>query len=423
MQPANKDFVISLSFLNYLKEKTGMPKVMLEHQNLYLRSKISYIGLFSVKKSLLGDRFMPFCVYGLIIDGKFQGIFQMSQIINRIVDWCSNGHRLLDLHVHHLLYTKLHLVNDLLQTFAPVPIKVFLHDYHGCCSSFNLLKNNRFCGGEGLSDAHCADCPNYAKSLRIQPSIQQLYEKHLSRITFISPSNATRNIFLNFHPQYAEKTVVLPYQSFSGHNRENLEPVAPAEKLRIAYLGMPVFHKGWETWKKLVAQADPDQFEFIVFNSSDDVYPGMDKVKIQFSGENLSAMTDALRRKKAHIALLWAMCAETYSYTCFEAWAANAFLLTRPGSGNIADAVPQLGCGQVIDNEESLMALFRDPNKLRTMVNTYRSQTPGGPETVAENPQIVALSREGAVENSNFRKCSKPVNYPLLHVLNKIYRN
>lgn len=38
-----------------------------------------------------------------------------------------------------------------------------------------------------------------------------------------------------------------------------------------------------------------EDYRFVVFNSSDDEYQNMEKVKIQYSPGNLSAMTKALR--------------------------------------------------------------------------------------------------------------------------------
>ena len=59
----NKKYILSVSFANYLKDKTGMPKVMMAHQVMYNSVGISYISLFSVKKNILHDKVMLFCKF------------------------------------------------------------------------------------------------------------------------------------------------------------------------------------------------------------------------------------------------------------------------------------------------------------------------------------------------------------------------
>ena len=418
----NKKFVISLSFLNYLRGTTGMPKVMLEHQDIYLSAGLSYVGLFSVKKSLPYDRGFLFCAFGLIVDGQFCGIYQMHQLINLFASWCDRGHSLLDIHIHHLLYMHLGRVEELLAAFPCVPVKVILHDYYAACSNFNLIRNGtQFCGGKGLNQDNCRECNAYKKSIRIEKPIIALLKKYLSRIIFISPSQATRSIYGNFHPEFLDKIQVIPHQQTQGNYRGNLQPVDDDAPLRVAYLGMPVPHKGWETWKRLVAQNSGGAYQFFVFNSDNGQYPQMEHIQITFSQDNLNAMRDALRERNIHVVVLWSICPETYSYTCMEAWSANAFILTGYDSGNIANTVRSKNCGLVL-TEAEVLALFRDSKKLKQEINHYRQQTAGGPLELTKNRSIVELSLSTAVEEETRAVSRKQLpNYPLLWILNRLY--
>ena len=425
MKPKYKDFVLSMSYKNFLVEKTGVPKVMLAHQQMYLASGISYAGLFWVKRRTFKGKILLYSEVGLILDGQFRGVYQLSQAINRFVAWCAHGHRLADIHIHHLVLAELRQIDTILRTFDDVPIKVYLHDYYNACANLILMKNGKdYCGGKGLCQAYCGDCPDFAGSQRVQANIHGMLNNFMPRITFVSPSKVTRNIFLNFHPEHAERTIVIPHQTFTHRYLGNLEPVAENEKIRVAYLGMPVYHKGWETWKRLVDIASQDQYEFIVFNSVDENYAGMEKVDVYFSEKNLNAMTQAMRDKKVHIAIMWSMCPETYSYTCFEAYSANAMLITRTDSGNMEDMVTDYNCGLVLPSEEALLELFDDAGALRSKINAYRMATQGGPENMVENSQIVDITKAGAPdERKRYKKLLCPVNYPLLHWLNKTYKS
>lgn len=422
-----KDYVIAISFVNYLNDKTGVAKVLLAHQLMYNAKGISYVDLYSVKKNILNDRIMLFCKFGLIIDGEFKGIYQMSQIIHMLYKWQNDGKELLDIHVHHFLYTRTGLVDDLLKACSGTPIKVYLHDYYNVCSCYTLLKNGKqYCGGNGFSDSTCAGCKSTKINKRIQPRLHHIFRDKLDRIMFISPSETTKIIFTNFYPEYKDKVIVIPHQKYNERYKGNLEILVANEKIKIAFLGMPRIHKGWGVWSNLIEKFSNKNYEFIVFNSSDDNYNGMKKVKIGFSKNNLNAMADALRQYKVHIVLLWALWPETYSYTCFEAFSSNAFIITNKISGNITDVVQLNRNGLVLNSEEELMELLGNENKLRRLINTFRYETTGGPADLHENNEIVELSLAGLckkTEKEGITDCHKPVNYPLLWVLNRFFRN
>ena len=63
-------------------------------------------------------------------------------------------------------------------------------------------------------------------------------------------------------------------------------------------------------------------------------------VNFQISGPD--AMRAALERHQLDFAFLWSIWPETFSFTCYEAMAAGAFVLTGQQSGNIA---AQAGAG------------------------------------------------------------------------------
>lgn len=129
-----------------------MPKVIMAHQKVLNQHGVSYVYLYSVKKTVWRDDLMLFCEFGLIIDGKHIGIFSISDIFRFITQWGLSGFSLREIHIHHLLYVRLAEAQRLLFACDNVPIKIFLHDYYFCCTSYNLLKNGTFCGSRYLGD-------------------------------------------------------------------------------------------------------------------------------------------------------------------------------------------------------------------------------------------------------------------------------
>ena len=90
-------------------------------------------------------------------------------------------------------------------------------------------------------------------------------------------------------------------------------------------------------------------------------------------------MTKALREKKVNIVLLWSLSPETYSYTYYEAYASNAFILTNSKSGNITDMVQKNKNGLVFDSENELFSFFSDVGKVKQTLEDFYASNVIGP--------------------------------------------
>jgi hypothetical protein len=421
----NKKYILSISFANYLKGISGMAKVLLEHQKVYNAANISYVNLFVVKKYLLHEKITAFCVYGLVIDGTYKGIFQMEQIIDLIKSWKINGSVLLDIHLHHFLFIKIKQVYLLFNSLPKTPIKIYLHDYYTMCCNFTLMKNGiDYCGDGALSDIKCGNCSYYLRSkVRIR-EISALIHQYKNRITIVSPSETTKAIWLSAYSEFIGQVVVIPHQKHEAQYTGNRGQITVEEKVRIAYLGMPAMHKGWNDWQEVVQKADINRFEFYVFNSSNDLYNGMIKVKVQYSAESLSAMTQALREYKIHVVLLWAKWPETYSYTYYESLSANAYVITNSVSGNITDKVMMNRNGIVLRDKESLFELFKE-DEIKHLVNTFRASKVYGPDQLLMNRDIVNAvfyNDENVDQSISWSQRPRIYNWPLLLLLRLLYK-
>lgn len=420
-KPIHKNIVISLSFSNFLKDKSGVPKVIMEHNNLFQENNISYISLFSIKKTYYDDYHFIFCKYGIIVDSKFIGIFQMNEIINYLIDLVDLKYRIYGLHIHHLLYNNLKLVENLLDTFYNINITFFIHDYYMACSNYNLLRNGEtFCGGKGLNYQNCQDCKFYKASFKQSAKIKNLINKYVNRSTFVTPSEITKRLFLNFHPELESKILAVPHQMYIGQYIYNLNKINTRNIVNIAFLAMPNKHKGWEVYKHLAEKYSSGHYNFFILNSSNDEYSTMIKKTVSFSKDNPNAMVQTLRQNKIDIAFLWSLCAETYSYTYNEAFASNCFILTNPFSGNICDSVLKNKNGLVLNDEQELYRLFENFDKLIDHINFFREKKIEGPLELRQNCDILKFTRQSTY--AKYKKIWKIKNVPLLFALNKIYK-
>ena len=406
MQPSYTNYVVSFSFKNYLRAKSGMPKVILDHQIAINNSIISYVYLYSVKKTVINDKWMLFCYFGLIIDGVDYGVFTIERIIHFINDWNKMGYNLINIHIHHLLFTDTNKIEKLLTTFERAPIQFFLHDYYLCCKSYHLKgADGEYCGATDLSHEHCNQCEFYEDSVRFVRRIRTIVERYLNRAELIVPSESTREIYSSFWPKVKNKIRVIPHQMFIGQYKDNMTPIEKGAPIRVAYLGVPENYKGWDVWEEIVFRHRNDtSYLFYVFNNKNIQYSNMHHINVEFSSERQNAMVEAVRGANIDVALFWGKVPETYSYTCMEAFASNVFILTNSIRGNIQDFVKMNNAGLSLRTVDELMNLFDDSDALRRAVNDYYIQKQPSPLILKENDEICISLRALKIDERVFAK-------------------
>ena len=425
VQPQYTNYIVSFSFKNYLKAKSGMPKVILSHQTLINRHNTSYVYLYSVKKSIQNDTKMLFCYFGMVVDGKYIGVFSIKQIIKILSDWNRMGYNLLNFHIHHLLFTDRNKIGSLLNEFSDIPIYFFLHDFYLCCQSYNLTNpNGIFCGSHCLNKENCGNCPYYENSVSFIKELHDFVSCYLSRAEFISPSEATKDIYCSFWKGIADKIRVIPHQSFVGEYRGNKETLPENSPLKVGYLGAANDLKGWDVWKKLISQTkETKAYEFYVFNKNSAEESDMHQVPVVFSPQNQNAMVDAVRKAKIDIAVFWSKVPETYSYTCMEAFSSNAFLITNEISGNIRQFVEKNHAGLVLKDENDLIELFNNFVLLRKEVQDYKESDICGPMSLADNEEIYELFKEYKTEEKTITQEYRTFRNPWTYVIEFSYNH
>ena len=333
------------------------------------------------------------CCFGLIVDGMFQGVCTLRDVLRKLQALESEGYIVSSIHIHPLLRLKLGAVVWLLKSISDVPISVFLHDYYLCCESYNLINSNgSYCGGNGLSSIMCSRCAHYRNSVRLEKAIWGLFSSVMDRIQYVCPSETVREIFLRLHPKCESRCAVVPHQVFQGSYTGNLEEVSSSEKIRVAYLGSQMTIKGWDIWIELVARYK-NRYDFLILNNqSDPRLRGVRRVFVEYSAEQPDAMVDSLRNERVDIAVMWSSVPETYSYTCMEAFASNVYIVTGRDSGNIADFVSSHDAGIVLSDAQDLFDLFQHPNDLLHQLNTFKSSHPGGPMELLDNNALIVGS-------------------------------
>lgn len=416
-KPRTSKYVLALAFCDYLKDKTGTPKAIMASQHVLASRDISYVYIHSIKKTLFRDDQMLFCEFGVTVDGVEAGVFSIDQVCEALCRFEDDGYDLLEVHIHHLLYVSLKKVSKLLKVTGATPVRVFLHDYYLCCTSYNLQDENGFCGSSRLGDLPCKECARFNESLCVENKIRELLSS-VESLRFVAPSVDTKERFLSFNPQYDGAVDVVPHQKLIGQYLGNRLPIDITDRIKIAFLGMPRKTKGWNTWLRLVSAVENQDYEFFVFNSADETYPGMRKEYVAFDEKRKNAMVDALRDHEIAVVVMWPSWPETYSYTCMEAYSANAFIIASRCAGNVADFVSSHSSGLVLDSEKELIDLFRDKNRLVERINRFRSGNPGPLELADSDELVDLLPSSGPGLNGPVHMQTNIIERVLLGVLN-----
>lgn len=387
----NDRYVLAVSYHNYCTGNGGTDKAILEHEKLFKQVCVSLLYLFPYGVVGKAKALKRFHLWGVIADGSLIGYFTTNQVLEILGNLEKHQTRLLKIYLHHLKDVPLESLHKILNG-TDAPVCMLLHDYHTVCPGSGLVKNGVcYCGPDAPGADKCKECEGFgSERLARLAAVQGFFEALGERISFMAPSDAAKKVWIYTYPQYQDRVEVIYHQQWQEKYFGNLHEVDPKEPLKIAFVGYQRELKGWPAWQRAVQMAYEagKNMKFYQFGQTETSYPYIEEVKIDFK-QNLDAMTIALRQRGIHCAVLWSMWPETYSYTYYEAWAANAFVLTNDLSGNICAQVLANGNGFIARSNQTLADLLLDEDSLRLSVNAYRKQQQGGPLTLEQNVALL----------------------------------
>ena len=234
----------------------------------------------------------------------------------------------------------------------------WLHDFASLCAGVHLMRDDLAdCGAPPAASAACGVCLYGPRRALHAGGHRRLFEAF--DLTVLSPSQSALDLWQRASDLGGVSTQVLSHATLGGPAKDAPASPAPDGVLRVAFLGAPVPHKGWEVFCDLVQRfAGDPRYAFLQFGSQGAGYAGMGFVEASVSAATPHAMRDALARAGVDVALTWSLCAETFGFTALEAAAAGAAVLTGPDSGNIAAQVSAGLAGRVLADEAALSEAF-----------------------------------------------------------------
>lgn len=372
----NGNFVLIISYGNYLQSRGGTDRFLISMHNTLHQKRISTVYIFDFLHyfNLKQSSKLPF--WGVIIDGKYVGVADTTKICHFLYENCESCKGII---INHLLNISIEQVS-LITNVISVPVQFYIHDYFLLCDQRNLLTNGEhLCNYSLPGPQRCSGC-KYGKETidRVRNVIELL--STIDNFVCIAPSEPARKIFLSTYPQLREKTIVIPHLILSGNQSKH------GNSRNISFLGSPHWTKGYNVWKKICGSVPG--YSLFQFGRKIEHIPGVENVDVRFSVSNINPMTEALRSYNIGIVLLWSKCPETYSYTYYESVLANCFVITNTHSGNIAFEVQRRGNGVILASEEEVIDLLRNYEKLDCFANSYWEKA-SSPYFAEDNPAFL----------------------------------
>jgi glycosyltransferase involved in cell wall biosynthesis len=213
------------------------------------------------------------------------------------------------------------------------------HDYSACCQGYTLLMDGiNFCGAPSLPSMKCEHCSYGSHRSEYLSKIGTLFSSN--QVTIVHPSRASFEQFNLGQSAVTPRTghVILPHIEITDYTVQIKQIDALGRKVRVAYVGTPVRHKGFDEFAALARDSSLHQyFEWIHIGIGS---PSLDIPSIYVDGIDANGMEKALIDNDIDIAFIWPLWPETFCFVAFEALSAGCHILTNNNSGNITSSLP-----------------------------------------------------------------------------------
>ncbi|HEY8574537.1 glycosyltransferase [Phenylobacterium sp.] len=257
--------------------------------------------------------------------------------------------------IHNLLGHHPERLADMLAACRPAQSFFWVHDFAAACDGYTLLWNDeRFCGGPPRGAEICRTCvygPLRARHLEAHDVVFAALDPLI-----VAPSAVAAEIWTRARSAAPGSVLVHPHAELQTPGA-----TAPqAERaVRVAFLGLPLPHKGWPAFAALAAQFAGDaRYEFHHFGEAPDLRAQVNFHRVTASAEHPDAMIGAVKAHGVDLAVVWSICPETFCLTAHEAVAAGVPVIAFADSGGAAALASRPGNGLVLPSEDALADLF-----------------------------------------------------------------
>ena len=334
----------------------------------------------------------------LVLDGRHIGHAPISTVIaamRKVAPQLSAVQSV----IHHLMGHAPERIVDLIKATGADGCCLWLHDFFTLCPSYTLQRNGiTFCGAPAPGSNACRLCVYGAERISHQARISDLFAA--LRIHVLAPSPFMAAEWTTRSGLTVDRLTVLPLLTlhWPKTKRRSANRSINRSAITVAFIGYPSAQKGWPIFQALAsAVCTPDtDLRFLYFGTSLVTATGIESIAVQVSEDDPDAMIRAIHEHDVDLVLHWANWPETFSFSVHEALAGGAFVLTNPGSGNVAVTVRETGKGQVLRDEDDLRAFFKDGRLGQVTAKRRAASGHGRPVVTRSAMAHTILPKDGA---------------------------
>ena len=358
--------VLSVSHDCYIKVVGGIQIFISDEQQSFNNRNISYIHVspYLPNLKLVEDSLEPFFIQ-IVLNGKLLGVTTYQDLCDILKGIRTDKFKTCIFTVHCVLGHKIAGLLSLQSSIKPEKSYFWLHDYSSLCVNYNLLRNNiSYCGAPENSSLACRTCIHGEERQAHQGKIERLFNNIGFEV--ISPSNFTHNMWqaksqLKFNSSQVKEHCQIELTEKKGYLKQYSHKGEVQNPIRVAYIGYPSLHKGWQLFLNLYFKTKgSSRYKFYHFAEErvlQDIM-GIENIPVHVLPESRSSMVEALKKESIDIVLVLSVWPETFSYVTYESLAAGASIIALKDSGNVVDIVKSSNSGLVVNDENELVQCF-----------------------------------------------------------------
>lgn len=345
-----KRLVVSLSHDDYIENIGGIQLCIIEEQKAFSENGYVYIHLSPDNINKNVNDTSDYGALRVIIDGEKVGYFLGDQIINIFDNELNDYHKFLI--IHSIINHNRKLLIKICDSIDFERKFFWIHDHSTICYGYTLLRNNvEYCNAPDINTNTCQLCVFSDDRIMLQKFINELFTNNTFEI--VAPSDFALGYWKSKVDLPHKKSYVVGHVDFIGGG--DYLQVVNDDIIKIAYIGIPAYHKGWYEFETLVKKYATDKrFYFMHIGMFPSNNPSIHFFESKLTVNNPDLMIDNIKKYQVDFCFIWPKLTETFSFVTFEAIAAGSEVITNNSSGNVKELVLKMGRGIVYESIDKL---------------------------------------------------------------------
>ena len=340
--------VVAFGHDNYMRQIGGIQLVAGIEQQKFAELNTNYIYIFPSHPRLTLAPEQPTPTFQAIVNGQIIPLrFPLSGLLQKLEP--------IEAVIIHSIFGHEPIV--IAQEIAASDVAHFIwwiHDYSIHCENHLLAHNNlRPCNDPPIDSQMCHVCIHGPRRNDHVTRIQELIQA--APWQFIAPSETAQLNSVSGSTKLAAIPKVVAHGEvlFDGQRDPN---ELQNRKLRIAFVGHPVQHKGWKVFQQFVEFSNMRKLEvdFFHFGSIDSKNKSIVFVDLSQTSKNIGLATSLLRQNQIDAVFIWSIHQETFNLVTYESIAAVFIVINSKESSNIQAAAQKCGSALIYSDESEL---------------------------------------------------------------------